>query len=145
MKEITIRTNTSVEGVKKIEKLWKKMFRGKISLFEKGDVMPIVKYSNFVFDENINFDVSILVVDYNFMQQLERGCMKKKYKKYDFCFDDFYTIPEAMQSAWKQVVEDTQEGRIKRNYFEDYGYTIPAKFSRDNKLHCLLYISLETN
>ena len=48
MKEITIRTNTSVEGVKKIEKLWEKMFRGKISLFEKGDVMPIVKYSNFI-------------------------------------------------------------------------------------------------
>ena len=143
MKEITIRTNNSAEGLKKIEKLWKKVLHGNMSLFSTGEMIPMARYSNYYFDKDVNFDLSILVVDYDFMQKLEQGCLKGKFKKYDFCFDKSFDIAKSIQSTWEQVLEDTQEGVIRRSFVEDYGCTIPADYSRDHKLHCLLYIAIE--
>ena len=143
MKEITIRTNNSAEGLKKIEKLWKKVLRGNMSLFLTGEMIPMARYSNYYFDKDVSFDLSILVVDYDFMQKLEQGCLRGKFKKYDLGFDNSFNISKAIQSAWQQVMEDSEDGLIERSYTDDYGCTIPANYSRDHRLHCLLYIALK--
>ena len=106
--------------------------------------MPISKYSNYDSDENGDYDLSILAVDCNFMQQLEKECVNGRYKKYDFSSENT-DIAANTKAAWQQVWADTQEGKIKRSYSEDYECTIPPNYSQDHKLHCLLYISIEKN
>lgn len=86
--------------------------------------------------------LSILAVDHEFMKQLEKGCAGKKYKKYDFCSENA-DIAANTKAAWQQVWRDQKEGKIKRSYIEDYECTIPADYSQDRKLHCILYISIE--
>ncbi len=142
MKEITIRTNNSIEGIKKIEKLWQDVMSGKTPLILKENTVLIAKYSNYDTNENGDYDLSILAVDCDFIQQLEKECSDGKYKKYDL-FSENTDIPANIKEAWLQVWTDTQEGRIKRCYNEDYECTIPADYSQDHKLHCLLYISIE--
>lgn len=142
MKGITIRTNNSAEGIKKIEKLWQDVMRGSSKLILAGNITPIAKYSNYDSDENGDYDLTILAVDYNYMQQLERGCMKGKFRKYDFCSENT-DIAAAIKAVWQKVDDDVREGKIKRSYTEDYECTIPPDYSRDNKLHCLLYIAIE--
>lgn len=144
MKEVTIRTNNSVEGIKKIEKLWQNVINGNIPLVLTENTVLISKYSNYASNENGDYDLSILAVDCDFMRQLEKECANGKYKKYDFCSENA-DIAENTKAAWQQVWTDTQEGKIKRSYTEDYECTIPANYSQDHKLHCLLYISIEKN
>ena len=144
MKEITIRTNNSVEGIKKIEKLWQDVMSGSTPLDLTENTVLISKYSNYVSNENGDYDLSIVAVDCDFMQQLEKGYTEGKYKKYDFCSENI-DIAANTKAAWQQVWTDTQEGRIKRSYTEDYECTIPADHSEDHKPHCLLYISIEKN
>lgn len=142
MKEITIRTNNSIEGINKIEKLWQDVMSGKTSLILTENTVLISKYSNYASNENGDYDLSILAVDCDFIQQLEKECSDGKYKKYDLCSENT-DIAANTKEAWQQVWADTQEGRIKRSYSEDYECTIPADYSQDHKLHCLLYISIE--
>ena len=142
MKEITIRTNNSVEGIEKIEKLWHDVMSGNTSLVLTESTLLISKYSNYSTNENGDYDLSILAVDCDFMQQLEKECASGKYKKYDFCSDNA-DVAENTKMAWQQVWTDTQKERIKRSYTEDYECTIPANYSKDHKQHCLLYISIE--
>ncbi len=144
MKEITIRTNNSIEGINKIEKLWQDVMSGKTSLILTENTVLISKYSNYASNENGDYDLSILAVDCDFIQQLEKECSDGKYKKYDLCSENT-DIASNTKEAWQQVWADTQEGRIKRSYSEDYECTIPADYSQDHKLHCLLYISIEKN
>lgn len=144
MKEITIRTNNSIEGINKIEKLWQDVMSGKTSLILTENTVLISKYSNYASNENGDYDLSILAVDCDFIQQLEKECSDGKYKKYDLCSENT-DIAANTKEAWQQVWADTQEGRIKRSYSEDYECTIPADYSQDHKLHCLLYISIEKN
>ena len=142
MKEVTIRTNNSVEGIKKIEKLWQDIMSGNVPLALTENTVPISKYSNYASNENGDYDLSILAVDYNFMQQLEKEGVEGKYKKYDICSENT-DIAANTKAAWEQVWIDTQKGQIKRGYTEDYECTIPANYSKDHKLHCLLYISIK--
>lgn len=144
MKEITIRTNNSVEGIRKIEKLWQEVMSGKTPLILTENTVLIARYSNYASNENGDYDLSILAVDCNFMQRLEKECSDGKYKKYDLCSENIDTAANTKE-AWQQVWVDTQERRIKRSYSEDYECTIPADYSQDHKLHCLLYISIEKN
>lgn len=144
MKEITIRTNNSTEGIKKIEKLWHDVMSGNTPFDLTENTVLISKYSNYDSNENGDYDLTILAVDCDFIQQLEKGCSNGKYKKYEVCSEDT-DVAANTKAAWQQVWTDTQEGRIKRSYTEDYECTIPADYSQDHKLHCLLYISIEKN
>ena len=144
MKEITIRTNNSVEGIKKIEKLWQDVMSGSTPLDLTENTVLISKYSNYASSECGDYDLSILAVDCDFIQQLEKGYTEGKYKKYDFCSEDT-DVATNTKAAWQQVWTDTQEGCIKRSYIEDYECTIPADYSQDHNAHCLLYISIEKN
>ena len=144
MKEITIRTNNSVEGIKKIEKLWHNVMSENTPLALTKNTVLISRYSNYASNENGDYDLSILAVDRDFMQQLEKECVEGKFKKYDFCSDNA-DIAENTKAAWQQVWADTQEGQVKRSYTEDYECTIPADYSENHKAHCVLYIAIEKN
>lgn len=144
MKEITIRTNNSVEGVKKIERLWQDVMNGNTELVLTENSMPIAKYSNYDSDENGDYDLSILSCDYNFLNQLEKGCIDGRFKKYDFCSEDL-NFAVVTQKTWQQVWDDVRQGRIIRSYTEDYEFTIPANYSQDHKVHCLIYIAIKKN
>ena len=142
MQEITIRTDNSIEGIEKIEKLWRNVITGKTSLILTDNTVLVAKYSNYDSDENGNYDLSILAVDHNFTERLEEGYANGKYKKYDFCSEDT-DIATNTRAAWQQVYIDNQFGQIIRTYTDDYEISIPANFSEDHKFHCLLYISIK--
>lgn len=56
MNEITIRTNNSVEGVKKIAKLWQDVMSGNTPLLLAENTKLISKYSNYASDETGDYD-----------------------------------------------------------------------------------------
>ena len=142
MNAITIRTNNSADGIAKISRLWQDVMCGKTSLVLGTDIILISKYSNYASEVTGDYDLSILAVDSEFLHKLDEECTAEKYKKYDITSDD-NDIPLNTKRAWQQVWQDTQNGRIKRVYTEDYECSIPANYSPDGKLHCLLYIAIK--
>lgn len=147
LKEITIRTNNTVEGMEKIEEVWKDINSGKLPLlfdserlFSQG-ISPVSRYSNYESDENGEYDFSILAVNTDFFQELEFKVKEGKYKKYEFLGD---TIEVCTKNAWKEVWKEQKEKVIKRAYSIDYESTVPAEYSKDKKVHCYLYIAIDS-
>ncbi len=139
---MTIRTNNTHEGISKIDELWKDIVSGKLPIlfdsehnFQNG-LSPVSRYSNY--DENGNYDLSILGVRADFFKELENT--KDAYKKYDFCAED---ISKCTKNAWKTVWDDQKNGLINRSYTIDYESTVPAEYSKDGKAHCYLYIAVK--
>lgn len=146
LKEITIRTNNTVEGIKKIEEVWNDVIQGRLAIlfdseniFQKG-ISPVSRYGNYENDENGNYDFSILAVNSDFFKALEMGVEKKQYKKYDFSGD---TIEACTKKAWESVWEEQKNNIIDRAYTFDYESTVPSEYSKDQKIHCYLYISIK--
>lgn len=75
LKEITIRTNNSDEGIKMIDELWGDIVSGKLPLlFDsehilKKDASPISKYSNYSNDERGDYDLTIMNVTPDFLRK----------------------------------------------------------------------------
>ena len=65
LKAVTIRTNNSEEGIRKIAELWEDVLTGKLSLLADG-IIPISQYSNYESDEKGDYDISIVGVEHNF-------------------------------------------------------------------------------
>lgn len=89
LKQVTIRTNNTDEGMKKIDEIWKDISSGKLPIlfdsehgFQQG-VSPISKYSNYESDENGDYDLSIVGVKADFFQMIETEVSKGLYKEYD--------------------------------------------------------------
>ena len=59
LKAVTIRTNNSEEGIRKIAELWEDVLTEKLPLLSDG-IIPISQYSNYESDENGNYDISIV-------------------------------------------------------------------------------------
>ena len=145
LKEVTIRTNNTQSGIKLISELWQDVNKGKLPIifdsennFQKG-ISPISRYSNYESDENGDYNLSILGVDSSFFIKLENEVKNGKYKKYEFIDDDMI---ESIKNAWKMVWRAQKEGLINRAYQTDYESTVPAKYTKDNKAHCYLWISV---
>lgn len=145
LKEVTIRTNNSIEGIKRIEQLWQDINNGKLPIifdsernFQNG-ISPVSRYSNYESDENGDYDLTILGVTSNFFEELENETKNGKYKKYESIEDD---IISSTKNAWNMVWKDTKEGFINRAYKVDYESTVPAEYTKDNKAHCYLWISI---
>ena len=145
LKEVTIRTNNTQSGIKLIGELWEDINKGKLPIifdsennFQKG-ISPISRYSNYESDENGDYDLSILSVDSNFFIKLDNEVKNGKYKKYEFIDDDMI---KSIKNAWKMVWKEQKEGLINRAYQTDYESTVPAKYTKDNKAHCYLWISV---
>ena len=87
-KEISIRTNNSAEGIKKIAKLWQDVVNHNTPLVLTENSVLIAKYSNYEAAESGDYDLSILATAPEFIGQLEKECVNQKYKKYDFCSEN---------------------------------------------------------
>lgn len=146
LKEVTIKANNTPEGIKRIEQLWQDVSKGKLPIvfdsennFQK-DISPISKYSNYESDENRNYDLSILGVDSSFFEKLENEVKNGKYKKYESTDSNMML---STKKAWGTVWKEQKEGTLNRAYETDFESTVPAKYCKDGKAHCYLYISIK--
>ena len=80
LKAVTIRTNNSEEGIRKIAELWGDVLTGKLSLLSDG-IIPISQYSNYESNEKGDYDISIVGVKHNFFEDIEKEVEKGLYKK----------------------------------------------------------------
>lgn len=148
LKSITIRTNNSKEGMQCINDVWTDISSGKLPLlfdsnkiFQQG-ISPVSKYSNYSNASNGEYDLTIMAVTSDFFRDLEEKTEKNIYKKYD-AYDENGNINVCAEKAWKIVWAEEKSGLIKRSFTEDYESTVPAKYTKDGKAHCYLYIALK--
>ncbi|OOM15842.1 hypothetical protein [Clostridium saccharobutylicum] len=148
LKEVTMRTNNSDEGIKMISEMWEDIASGKLPLlfdsehiFQQG-ISPISKYSNYSSDENGDYDLTIMSVSADFFEEMEMKVIKGLYKKYDEK-DENGEIGACTRKAWEKVWHEQKSGDIKRTFTEDYESTVPGKYTKDGKPHCYLYIAIK--
>ncbi|WP_294728866.1 GyrI-like domain-containing protein [Fusobacterium nucleatum] len=141
LKAVTICTNNSEEGIRKITELWEDVLIGKLPLLSDG-IIPISQYSNYESDENGNYDISIVGVKHNFFEDIEKEVEKGLYKKYE-ANDENGNVEICTRKVWKNVWNDTHSGILKRAFTIDYESSVPAEFSKDGKAHCYLYIAVK--
>ena len=141
LKAVTIHTNNSEEGIRKITELWEDVLIGKLPLLSDG-IIPISQYSNYESDENGNYDISIVGVKHNFFEDIEKEVEKGLYKKYE-ANDENGNVEICTRKVWKNVWNDTHSGILKRAFTIDYESSVPAEFSKDGKAHCYLYIAVK--
>jgi len=149
LKQVTIKTNNTEEGMRKIYGVWQDVLNGKLPIvfdsertFQQG-VSLVSEYSNYESDENGSYDLSIMGVTADFFQMIEAKVSKGLYIKYDET-DENGDIVICTQNAWQKVWNDQKSGVIKRAYTEDYESSVPTEHSKDGKAHCYLYIALQT-
>ena len=123
LKAVTIRTNNSEEGIRKIAELWEDVLTGKLPLLSDG-IVPISQYSNYESDEKGDYDISIVGVEHNF-------------------FDENGSVELCTKKAWENVWNDTHSGILKRAFTVDFESSVPKEFSNDGKAHCYLYIAIK--
>ncbi|MDR3258666.1 MAG: AraC family transcriptional regulator [Fusobacteriaceae bacterium] len=148
LREVTLRTNNTSEGIKKIIEIWQDIESGKLPILYDTDhklieEFPIIStYSNYASDENCDFDFSIMRVAFEFFQDIEESVVSGKYLKYDESSDnDDFGI--CSKKAWRKVGDEQKSGNINRAFSEDYETFIPAKYAKDGKVHCYLYIAIK--
>ena len=141
LKAVTIRTNNSEEGIRKIAELWRDVLTGKLSLLVDR-IVPISQYSNYESDEKGDYDISIVGVEYNFFEDIEKEVEKGLYKKYE-AVDENGNVEMCTKKAWENVWNDTHSGVLKRAFTVDFESSLPKEFSKDGKAHCYLYIAMK--
>lgn len=107
LKEVTMRTNNSNEGIKMISEMWEDIASGKLPLlfdsehiFQQG-ISPISKYSNYSSDENGDYDLTMMSVSADFFQEMDIKVSKGLYKKYDEK-DENGEIGACTRKAWEK-------------------------------------------
>lgn len=144
---ITIRTNNTSDGMKKIAELWRDITSGKLPILFDSEhnflqgISPITEYSNYETDENGDYDLSILGVTSEFFKKIELEVSKGKYKKYDES-DENGDIEACTKKAWEKVWTEQKTSKINRTFTRDFESTVPAKYTKDGKAHCYLYIAV---
>ncbi len=148
LNEVTLRTNNSADGMKKIGEVWRDITSGKLPIlfdsehnFRQG-ISPVSRYSNYAADETGDYDLSILGVTADFFAEMEQKTAAGDFKKYDVS-DDNGDIAACTKNAWKKVWADTKSGVIKRSFTRDFESSVPAEYTKDGKAHCYLYIAIE--
>ena len=141
LKAVTIRTNNSEEGIRKIAELWRDILTGKLPLLSDG-IVPISQYSNYESDEKGDYDISIVGVKHNFFEDMEKEVEKGLYKKYE-ADDKNGNVEMCTKKVWENVWNDTHSGILKRAFTVDFESSVPKEFSKDGKAHCYLYIAMK--
>ena len=141
LKAVTIHTNNSEEGIRKIAELWRDILTGKLPLLSDG-IVPVSQYSNYESDEKGDYDISIVGVKHNFFEDMEKEVEKGLYKKYE-AVDKNGNVEMCTKKVWENVWNDSHSGILKRAFTIDYESSVPAKFSKDGKAHCYLYIAVK--
>lgn len=148
LKEVTIRTNNSKEGINSIAEIWKDIASGKLPILFDSEhkfqqhVSPVSRYSNYESDENGDYDLTIMAVKAEFFKKLDEETERGLYKKYDE-EDENVDISLCTQKAWQKVWADQKSGVIKRAFTEDFESTVPKEYTKDKKAHCYLYIAVK--
>lgn len=142
---VTIRTNNTEEGMKKIDEIWQDVISGKLPIlydsnhsFRQG-VSPVSRYDHYDNDENGDYDFSILGVTSDFFQEMEKAVSSGTYKKYEESDDN---LGLSAKKAWEKVWNEHKTGVIKRAFTRDYESTVPAAYTKDGRAHCYLYIAI---
>lgn len=148
LKEVTIRTNNTPDGMNKIAELWQDVTNGNLPIlfdnehnFQPG-ISPISRYTNYASDENGDYDLSVMGVTADFFAEMEAKTAQGLYKKYDVSAADG-DLAKCTQQAWAQVWAEQKQGQIKRAFTVDYESSVPAEYTKDNQAHCYLYIALK--
>ena len=87
--KITIRLKNTPEGMAKINEIFTDIVSGKIPLLYNSDkefiegLAPVSQYSNYESDETGEYDLSIMAVEKNFFEILEKEVQDGKFIKYD--------------------------------------------------------------
>lgn len=147
LKEITIHTDNSENGMGKINEVWQDIVSGKLPLmfdsvgtFQQG-LSPISKYTNYESDETGAYDMTIFTVTADFFAQMQERVQTGEYRAYDF---DGINIQEAANKAWTQVWEEQRTDKLCRTFTADYESTVPGEYTKDSKAHCYLYIAIKS-
>ncbi|MBK1810756.1 AraC family transcriptional regulator [Clostridium sp. YIM B02505] len=148
LKEATIRTNNSEEGMKMIDELWEDISSGKLPVlfdsehtFQQG-ISPVSRYSNYSSDESGDYDLTIMAVSVEFFKNMEVAVSKGLYKKY-VEKDENGEIGVCAKKAWEKVWNEQKSGEIKRAFTMDYESSVPSEYTKDGKAHCYLYIAIQ--
>lgn len=145
LKTVTIRTDNTEDGMRKITELWQDITSGKLPVLFNSDgqfqegLSPVARYSNYQSNEKGDYDLSIVAVTGDFFQNMEKEVQKGQYKKYEVSGED---LSLCARKAWEQVWREQQTGVIQRVFSEDYESTVPAEYAKDGKAHCYLYIAI---
>lgn len=148
LKEVTIRTDNSKEGMACIEELWSDITSGRLPLlFDSGHtfqsgISPVSRYSNYAGDETGKYDLTVMAVASGFFLEMDKKVEMGLYRKYDEA-DENGHMGNCTKKAWTKVWEQQREGLIKRTFTEDYESTVPGAYTKDGKAHCYLYIAVE--
>ncbi|MDD3253010.1 MAG: AraC family transcriptional regulator [Lachnospiraceae bacterium] len=148
LSEVTVRTDNSMDGMKKIDEIWNDIVSGKLPIlfdsehYFQEDISPISRYSNYDSDETGEYDLGILGVKADFFGKMEEKVSQGLYKKYDEA-DPQGDIGTCTKAAWEKVWADQKNGVIKRSFTCDYESSVPAEYTKDGKAHCYLYIAVE--
>ena len=144
---VTIRTDNTPEGMKKIGELWADVAGGKLPIlfdsaqnFQTG-ISPISRYSNYAGDETGAYDLSVMGVTADFFQHMEHLVSEGVYRKYDEA-DESGDIGACTRKAWERVWAEQKNGGIVRAFTMDYESSVPAEYTKDGKAHCYLYIAV---
>lgn len=147
LKEITIHTDNSERGMKKINEVWQDIISGKLPLMFNSDgtfqqgLSPISKYANYESNEAGAYDLTIFTATADFFTQMQKRVQVGEYRAYDF---DGSSIQEAANKAWNQVWEEKRSGQLCRAFTTDYESTVPSDYTKDGKAHCYLYIAVKS-
>lgn len=140
-KAISIRTNNNKEGIEQINEIWKDISSGKIPLLmEENSTALIAKYSNYEEREDGDYDLTIMSVTEDFLNNLDKKVEAGIYKKFDVLGDN---VSMCAKQAWRNVWEEQKDNLIVRGFIDDYEISIPCEYAKDNKNHCCLYIAVE--
>ena len=134
IKELTIRTNNSKEGIDSVYEVWRDIALGKLPLMVLDNYHIISKYHNY--DDDGYYDITIMSVDY---KKFERDIDNNRYKKYESVGE---SIIDATNNAWNKVYKDIDKGLIKRAFTEDYECSFHSHQIVFDKDYCCLYISI---
>lgn len=148
LQSVTIRTNNTPDGIRKITEIWQDVTSGKLPIlfdsehnFQTG-ISPVSCYSNYAADENGDYDLSILGVMPDFFSQMEDKVCQGLYKKYDITLPGA-TLETCTQKAWETVWNEQANAQINRAFTQDFESSVPAKYTKDQQPHCYLYIAVK--
>ena len=148
LQSVTIRTNNTPDGMRKITEIWQDVTSGKLPIFFDSEhnfqtgISPVSCYCNYAADENGDYDLSILGVMPDFFSQMEDKVCQGLYKKYDITLPGA-TLETCTQKAWETVWNEQANAQINRAFTQDFESSVPAKYTKDQQPHCYLYIAVK--
>lgn len=147
LKEVTIRTDNSEEGMERIGELWRHIMDGRLPiLFDSGHrlregISLVSRYSAYAGDETGSYDLTVMAVTDGFFAQMDEKVKTGHYRKYDGQ-DENSDMGACTRKAWESVWSQQRDGTIRRCFTEDYESTVPAEYTEDGRAHCYLYIAV---